>query len=75
VTSRRRKQAKGATGLAFETWDPCNRSQMKNPPPPLSSRLPRRAVEGFAAHFTLHPSSDRAWSRARPNVLTMSPVG
>jgi hypothetical protein len=27
------------------------------------------------AHSTLHPSIDRAWSRARPNVLTMSPVG
>jgi hypothetical protein len=35
---------KGAPGLAFETWDPCNRSQMETPPSPLSSRLPRRAV-------------------------------
>jgi hypothetical protein len=41
--------------------------------------LSRRAVEGSAvrpsAPSAHHPSSDRAWSRARPNVLTMSPVG
>jgi hypothetical protein len=24
-----RKKSKGAPGLAFETWDPCNRSQRK----------------------------------------------
>src|ERR1700693_5241290 len=32
------KNSMGAPGLAFETWDPCNRSQLGNPSVPLSSR-------------------------------------
>ena len=37
-SSLRRKQAKGAPGLAFETWDPSNQFHMEAPLSPLSSR-------------------------------------
>jgi hypothetical protein len=60
-------EIEGAPGLAFETWDPCNRSQMETPLSPVSlqaflsqlataSRLlrcatSRRAIVGFARLF------------------------
>jgi hypothetical protein len=37
-------KSKGAPGLAFETWDPRNRSRMESPPPcvirPERTRIP-----------------------------------
>jgi hypothetical protein len=50
-TPNRRVKAKGAPGLAFETWDPRNRSFMETPHAPLSSRLPRRAVGEADSRF------------------------
>ena len=38
----------GAPGLAFETWDPRNRSSMEVPPSPLSSRAKPRDVQFYS---------------------------
>jgi hypothetical protein len=55
-----RQQSKGAPGLAFETWAPCNRSPMETHPPlcviPSEVDLSRPAVEGSAVLLHHHPT-------------------
>ena len=57
--SLRRQQSKGAPGLAFETWDPCNQSQVETPTRTLSSRLPRRAVGAKPRDLQFHSTPNQ----------------
>jgi hypothetical protein len=68
------EQPKGAPGLAFETWDPCNQFHMEAPLSPLSSRLSRPAVGAqprdlqFFSPVTMLHRSDELSSRPERSV-------
>jgi hypothetical protein len=50
LISTRPNESMGAPGLAFETWDPCNRAVVETRPSPLSSRAQPRDLQ-FSGPF------------------------